>query len=532
MYTPKGSVSISSSAITAYLALIADSGWVSKRALNLWLTAPNWRSKVIRKMQDKGYITCNNLNEKVKGKKRRRRKKMREDKNIAELEEDVPPYIYGTRYALLKAGREYLREFNPRKYGNVVDITAGTNNYDIRKVFRASLLSEMRAMSELAGYSVHGHAKPYVAVLSTHPISLADRPAFTAAEIPERFVGVENSYFNQGTFQYYEQGSIRKAYGYEHFDAKRYSYRETPIGCVYTPSELLALAKSETEYIGGNKEEHDKMRYVRTSGVFFSGHGAYRLYNTERTAPRLRVSGESNMEIFINAWCANVYKRSLTDMADDGTGNPEFKFIVPELRGNLLFGDATHTAAISVLKQSNRSNFGGKINENEREYRNYNLRHMPDTYFIPVIQEAIPLYSMMIYPHWPYWIKKMGKDYLGTLNAEQSEAPSIMRSYIGESFPHGNLDDGSALLILISLHLDTVHEMVDEILDGETEFTVLAMEWQKPFFDALIEELDPEVIHKLKVIYIPQGYLNEYAKLLHEEQENPYYAKPECDDNN
>jgi len=522
------------SAFTAYVSLIADSKWASRRALNLWLSASNWRTAVIRKLQDSGFATCIDLNEKNKNKKRRKRRKMREEREVTGNvigfdEEEVPSYIYGARYALTKKGREYLGEFNARRYGGATNLALETNEYDPRRVYRLSLLSEMRAMNELAGYSVHNHAKPHITILSNHPITLADRPAFTAfttTKYPERYIGNENSYFNQGTFQYYEQATKRKSYGYEHFDARPYSFRETPIGCVYTLPELMALAESETEYIGGNKEATDKMRYCRISGVFFSGHGGYRLYNTERTAPRIRVNGENYLKIVLNAWSANIYKQSLTDMIDDGSGNPSLKPVTPDLRGAILFGDATHKAAISVLKQSgqSKSTFGKRIKEKEREIQNYNLSLVPDTYFIPVIQEAIPLYSVMIYPHWPYWIQKMGKDYLGTLNAERSEAPSLTRSFIDDTFPHGTLDDGSALLILISLHLDSVYKMIEELEVSDTRFTVLAMEWQKPFFDALAGELEPEVAEKLSLIYIPQSYLTDFADWLHKEQENPYYT--------
>ncbi len=53
------------SAFTAYLTLLGDSRWASKRALYLWLKTPNRRSELIREMQDEGYITCINMNEKA-----------------------------------------------------------------------------------------------------------------------------------------------------------------------------------------------------------------------------------------------------------------------------------------------------------------------------------------------------------------------------------------------------------------------------------------------------------------------------------
>jgi hypothetical protein len=522
----------SNTAFTAYMALLGDSRWVSRRALYLWLKSPNKRSELIRGMQDEGYITCINMNEKIREKRRREKKKIRDAGLIPQKEviDDVPSYIYGLRYGLSEKGREYLRANNEKKYGQDALSMQMSGDYNSRRMYRLSLLSEIRAMSELAGFCVHPHQKPPATVLSGHPLKRAAGPAFSAFTTPKPLPARKNDIDNRNSFQYYETKTKRSRYGYKHYDAKPYVCRTTPIGCVYLLPELIALADAEAEEVEGldtKGNETDRMRYSRLAGLLFTGNGSYRLYCTERTAPRLRPNGERNMKTYLDAWTAHVYGDSLTELItnpDNPDGDPEETPIsgMPEVAGSILFGDYTHAAAISVLEHT-FSEFSRKAKGRERGFLNYNLRTIKDTYYMPVIREALPLYSTFIFPHWPTVTKAVGIEYLGTL-AERSEAPApfLVKQYFGDYQADGLMSDGSLLLSLAALHLDAIEQMISALRKEQDRFTVAAMEWQKPFYDAILEILPAEDAKRVSVFYMPQSYLETWVKSIHEIYGNFY----------
>lgn len=82
-----GKQSLEESTLTAFLKLIADSKWVSRRVFQLWLRTPRWRCAIIRKMQDDGYVTCMNLNQK------QMETECTESENNDESEGGIPPHI-------------------------------------------------------------------------------------------------------------------------------------------------------------------------------------------------------------------------------------------------------------------------------------------------------------------------------------------------------------------------------------------------------------------------------------------------------
>lgn len=380
----------------------------------------------------------------------------------------------------------------------------------------------MRAVSELAGFSVHPHEKPPASALSSLP--LADRPAFAAftpSEISERFRGDECSIYNRTPFRYYD-GPERTRYSYTPRDTKEYARRETPVGCLYTLTELPWLAEAEAKHQGGTLGELDRLRYSRLSAILFTGHGLYRIYSTERTAPRLRKNGEDSAKIFLMAWADNVYKGSLRELQTDGQGNLTEKFTTERLKGTILFGDDTHQAALSVLKNTWDTELWNQRGKTfNKIVQNFNLHMIPDVYYLPVVRQAIPLYSMMIFPHWPSWVKIMGREYMDLL-AERGEAPAIQYERIeGDDAVNGTLTDGSVLVTLVALRLDAVYHMVSGLSAGE-HYTVVAMEWQRPFFDGLAELLTPEEVERLRIHYMPQDYLENFVRELHEKHGNPY----------
>lgn len=523
----KGKKSVASSAYTAFLRLAGDSRWVSKRAYSLWLTNANWRNHVICRLQDDGLITCFNLAKRVQEKRRLSRKeKGSTDEAAKKFRESIPPQVHGLRYALTKKGREFLREYNPIRYSDGEDLSLTAAEYDERKIYRLSLLSETRAMAELAGYSVHPDAKPDTAALSKFPLEAADRPACTAwkakPEDVERFRGYENSIFNQTFYRYYDPLLVGRHTGREAKDTLLYSCRETPVGCVYLLSELQKLAKTEAEYLGISSEEADKTRYARASGVFFSGNGPYLIYNTERTAIRLRKNGEDALRIYVNAWAGTVYRRSLTEVRDDGYGNQVEEPLEPKIRGTLLFGDETHRAAVNVILHTIESEIGFGKNRNEQiATQNYNLRLVPDTFFLPVIQEAIPLYALMVFPHWPMYLKDLALNYWEK-QCPVHGWPKVTREFIGERELTGVLEDGSYLLTLIGLHLDTVRWMIGNLPVSKDSYTLVCMEWQKVFFDEILEQINPADRSRVKIHYLPQSELEGYVKRLYESQGLPY----------
>ena len=497
--------------------MIGDSQWASKRALDLWLTNRNWRNQVLHDLEADGLISHINLNSQLKEK--RRTKQGRKDVNEDEYWRSVPTVVYGRRYTLTQKGKDYLEDYNPQKYAER-DFALQPTEYNERRIYRLSLLSETRAMSELAGFSVHPDTKPDITALSSFPLPPAGRPACSALTKgsfdSERFQGVENSIYNQDTFRYYDQNE-RVGNSYIALDTKNYPYRETPIGCVYLLPELQKLARMETEYLGLKLDETDMLRYSRLSGVLFSGNGPYVLYNTERTALRLRKNGEAAMRIYINAWAGTVYKQSLTLVRPDVTGKQIEEQIAPEIRGSILFGDETFMAAVKVIEQTikNEMSFGAKRRETGST-QNYNLRMIPDTYFLPVMQEAIPLFTLMAFPHWNMHLQDLGFAFLEKLK-RTGEAPGLTRDYITEGEICGELEDGSLLVVLIDLHLDTVKQLLGKV--GE-QYTVIAMEWQKPFFDSILEQ--SEAKEWIRMLYLPQEELEEFVETLHKDNDLPY----------
>ena len=513
----EGKNSTASSAFSAFVRLIGDSKWTSKRVFSLWPISESWKNRVLRSLQTDGLISHINLNSqlKEKGRTKQERKDMDED----EYWRSVPPVVYGRRYVLTQKGKDYLEDYNPQKYAER-NFALQPTEYNERRIYRLSLLSETRAMSELAGFSVHPDTKPDITALSSFPLTPAGRPACSALTKgsfdPERFQGFENSIYNQDTFRYYDQNE-RVGNSYIALDTKDYPYRETPIGCVYLLPELQQLARIETEYLGLKLDEVDMLRYSRLSGVLFSGNGPYVLYNTERTALRLRKNGEAAMRIYINAWAGTVYKQSLTLVRPDVTGKQIEEQISPEIRGAILFGDETFTAAVKVIDQTikNEVSFGAKRRE-KGSTQNYSLRLVPNTYFLPVMQQAIPLFTLMGFPHWNMYLQDLSFAYLKKLE-RAGKAPGLVRTFITEGEICGELEDGSLLVVLIDLHLDTVKQLL-----GKTKglHTVVAMEWQRPFFEAILGKSEAREL--IRMLYLPQEELEEFVETLHKDNDLPY----------
>ena len=512
----QGKVSVSLTASTAYLKLMADNGWVTKRALSLWLKNTVNRNYVIKKLETEGYIRSLRMNDRVQAKRRQYREAKKEgDVKAPEYRASLPTYIYGVRYVLLPKGRDFLAQLNPIRYGGAGagQATAPIVSNEVQ-TYRQSLLSETRAMGELAGFSVHPHQKPDITELSFLNFETPVRAALSALSVdPEKYVGMENAINNQQVFQYYEKGFSSKIYA-ERKDIKKYIFHETPIGCIYTAQEIKQLAKLEAEISGGSAEEIDKLMFSRFSGIFFSGNGPYILYNTEQTALRLRQSGEQSIRVYTDSWATSIYKRSLSLIRDDGYGNQIEEELPARTRGAILFGDNSFRAALRVVESSLISGaqiFHQKSPNAIQETQFLNTVTVPDIFYLPVCKQAIDMFALMVFPHWQVYVKDLTLNFHEKLSA-RGEMPNLVRDLIGEDENAGLLEDGSYLITMISLHLDVLRQLLSEMPFSRERYTIAFMDWQKPFYEELIKNLPENIRDRIKLMIIPACELEEYVR--------------------
>lgn len=511
----QGRVSVSLTASTAYIKLMADNGWVSKRALSLWLKNSNNRNKVLRDLETGGYIRSLRINNRVQTKKRQYRADEREgDTKAPEYLTSLPTSVHGVRYALLPKGRDFLVQLNPVRYGGAgADQAPAPTLSNEVQIYRQSLLSETRAMGELAGFSVHPHQKPDITKLSFLDFETPVRAALSALSVnPQKYVGAENAINNQQVFQYYEKNILTKLYSTPK-DIKHYVFHETPIGCIYTAQEIKQLAKMEAERSGGKGEEIDKLMFSRFSGIFFSGNGPYILYNTEQTALRLRRSGEQSIRMYTDSWAANIYKRSLSVIRDDGYGNQIEEELPAKTRGAILFGDDTFRAALRVVENSLISSvqlFRKKSPSAIQETQFFNTLTVPDIFYLPVCKQAVDLFALMGFPHWQVYVKDLTLNYHEKLSA-QGKMPGLVRDLIGEDENAGLLEDGSYLITMIALHLDILRQLLSEMPFSRDRYTIAFMEWQKPFYEELLGSLPENIRERITLMILPSCELEKYV---------------------
>lgn len=511
----QGKIRISSTASTAYLKLMADNGWVTKRALSLWLKNSRNRNQVLKNLETGGYIRSLRINDRVQAKRRQYR--MAEKEGNAKAPEylaSLPTTVHGIRYALLPNGRDILTRLNPIRYGGA---GAGQAPAPIisneLQIYRQSLFSEIRAMGELAGFSIHPQQKPDITELSFLNFETPVRAALSALSVePGKYVGAENAINNQQVFQYYEKDFSTKFYT-EQKDLKQYVFHETPIGCIYTSQEIKQLAKLEAEKSRGRGEEIDKLMFSRFSGIFFSGNGPYILYNTEQTALRLRQSGEQSVRIYTDSWAANIYKRSLSLIREDGYGNQIEEELPAKTRGAILFGDDTFRAALRVVESSLISGaqiFQRRMPNAIQETQFFNTVTVPDIFYLPVCKQAIDMFALMVFPHWQVYVKDLTLNFHEKLSA-RGEMPNLVRDFIGEDENAGVLEDGSYLITMISLHLDVLRQLLSEMPFSRERYTIAFMDWQKPFYEGMIENLPENIRERIKLMILPSRELEEYV---------------------
>lgn len=482
-----GRNAMSSAASTAFLKWAADSEWVSQRALMLWSGTRFWKIRKIHGMVEQGQLNEVNLRERVK-------EKNREMRRTKEREPGIPGDVWGKRYSLGAEGRRFLRERNPKRYYEA--LRSYEPLYSIRHIYRMSLMSEARAMTELAGYSACRQLKPPVTHLSLYDLTdgaVGRPPAWTVYEEipainPEKYRGEENSIFNQGIYQYYTEPKRGQTYKLT-MDTKKYLYRETPVGCVYFLPELQALCKIETAFKKGTPEENDLISYTRMSAALFTGNGLYLIYNTERTAPAINRRGEELVENLANNWAQVVYQKSMTEIQNDYSGKVREVPVPAKVVGRLLLGDDTFKAAMSVLQitQTFSMRYRVRPKELDRVNNSYNLRDCPNTYYLPVISEAVPLLAIMNFPHWTIYLKAMVLKILRTA-AEKGEVAKVKQYYENDGFITADLIDGVQVIDLTVLRLDTVLWLIQKASNpGNDRYLIVTMVWERPFWNSVLE---------------------------------------------
>ncbi|MBM6924111.1 hypothetical protein H9X81_10490 [Hydrogenoanaerobacterium saccharovorans] len=505
-----GRNAMSSAASTAFLRWAADSEWVTQRALMLWPGTRNWKNRKIHGLVEERKLREMNLKEKVK-------EKNQEMRRTRKREPGIPGDVWGKRYALGSEGRQFLRERNPKRY--YTELKENDVSYEIRKVYRMSLMSETRAMAELAGYTTHRQLKPPVTRLSLYDVdetAAGKPPAWRVFdEIPavdtEKYRGEENSIYNQGVYQYYTEPQRGRTYKLT-MDTKQYLYRETPVGCLYFLPELQELSRIETTLRKGTPEESDLISYTRMSAAIFTGSGLYLVYNTERTAPTINRRGEELAEALATNWAQAVYQRSITELQNDYEGKVREVKVSPKVEGRLLLGDDTFKAALSVLQTTQASIMRYHITPKERERVNntYNLRDCPNTYYLPVIRESIPLLAIMNFPHWIVYMKAMVLKIVRAA-AERGEICKIRRHYENDGFIAAELIDNTQVIDMTVLRLDTVLWLVQKAMNpGKERYLVITMAWERPFWTQVFETSELERI--VRLWFLDQEDLEEYVQ--------------------
>ena len=207
--------------------------------------------------------------------------------------------------------------------------------------------------------------------------------------------GKENSIHNYVEYQYYTEDCNRK--GKQRLDTNKYRKHKTHVGCFYTREEILTQIKWEQENYSGKGNSKD-LAYSSIEGLLFTGSGAYRIYITDHTVPKINSHAEAIIASYLNEWAGNVYKRSLEGM---GVGTHQ------SMRGSILMGDNSYRAAVSVIEHTLLKKAGKTINVPKKQAAsknktqtgsNYNLIDYPETIYQPYIFEALPIGYLPFHP--------------------------------------------------------------------------------------------------------------------------------------
>lgn len=431
------------------LKAIGACRWASKRTLVLYPTNDRCRQRTIKHMQDEGYIS-------------------------------FKPMERGRRYRLTEKGANRLFDLNHKRYRHIHKEHITGNDFNKFWVKRVSHIGEAFIMSELAGYASHPDDKPASEILLTQN---------RAGD------GKQNRVNNLTTHRYHSEDE--RLGGNLELDTSPYKKRITPTGCFYTIRELKSLAELEAKRSGGNVRDIDNIKYTKLSGLLFTGEGGWRIYNTETTAPTFRPSGEIAMLMRLSIWCGNVYGTSLQK---DSAYRAEF------LRGSILMGDKSHEAAVGVIGYTNHTVLDPQLRRragNVTDSSHFNLKDIGIVYFLPVIHEAIPLYSCMLYEKWESSLRSGGHS---VLRARHLLKKSVALSHTG--IYDGELESGYKYACIIPLNLNRVMRIIEDLENSDMPGVhIQCMEWQGSFIERLKARMDIKAADKISTEYAPQELL-------------------------
>ena len=148
--------------------------------------------------------------------------------------------------------------------------------------------------------------------------------------------------------------------------------------------------------------------------------------------------------------------------------------------------------------------------ERERVNNTYNLRDCPNTYYLPVIRESIPLLAIMNFPHWIVYMKAMVLK-IARAAAERGEICKIRRHYENDGFIAAELIDNTQVIDMTVLRLDTVLWLVQKAMNpGKERYLVITMAWERPFWTQVFETSELERI--VRLWFLDQEDLEEYVQ--------------------
>lgn len=477
-----GKVNPAQSAQAVISSHLSSGEWVSRKALNLLAYPPKSLSRVLIKMQSEGYISCKGT-------------------------------LKNKHYRLLEKGRVYLRTLNPIRYTS--GETDEKKRYEDENILRQALRNIVSTMATLSGYGTHPHDKPGLGTLDTSnensrgfSPSSSVRPLLET--IPPPTSNARNAIQNYTDFRYYPKPQTRsearsRVGVWRESDTKIYRTRNTPVGCYYTRTELLACIRAESEGRWKNTGGIQGIYGSRVAGLLFTGSGAYKTYVTGDTAPKIRSQLEAAMTGYLKAWAGRVYQRSLE-------GIPA-KLMSEQLRGSVLIGDESYKAAVSVIEQTNLGVFGKrdfKRGEEEKmqgggKMYNYNLKDIPETFYLPSIREALPILSAMIYPGFEIALRNMYASY-AELDGHRDFNGLNRPAMLFDALTH----DGRDVACIIPLKLDRVMDVIQTANSETKGIVIYCPEYEVRFYDLLLSSLDEDIAALFEIRPIPQDFIEGY----------------------
>lgn len=398
-------------------------------------------------------------------------------------------------YRLLKGGGDFLTEINPIRHGLTVEENLSKRvRHESDKVRLDGLRSVISIMSALAGYAVHPHDKPELSMISAaqrreDAVSPSPvKPVYAAPPIPSE----PNSIHNYADYRY------RPIHPWDALtveDTNEYRVHSSPIGCFYSRREILDEIATGTS---SGRKLNPGIQGVQGSsiaGALFTGSGAYKVYHTENTAPRISLVPDANMTNSLGGWAGIFYQCSLEEIHLYKHNR--------HLRGSILLGDSSYRAAISVVMETLRKKHNGKMRARKNPGTNFNLVDVPQTFYLPYIREALPVYSAMIYPQFELALRNIADSYR-LIATDQIWTPVHNLSGCFDAIA----EDGRDIACVFPLKLDRILEMIERAKNNG--IIIYCPEYEVVFYNRLFELLDEGISARFEVRTVPQDFIEKF----------------------